>query len=99
MPNTTPTTQVPPGAISVGEWHEQGPGEHWRRFERTHRQVHTPWGVVNVDIDGEQWSDGRVEWLLTVTSQRRDIPLRPEDLGPLAEAILAARDEIEGFGS
>jgi hypothetical protein len=94
-PNTT-TTPNPPGAVSVGEWRREGGfGDEFRRFQGTHRPVVPGWEWVSVDIDGDQFADGRVEYLMTVRSRWGDIPLRVRFAGPLAEAIAAAGDEIE----
>jgi hypothetical protein len=93
---TTPNIHIsaPAGAVSVSEWRTQS-DEEYRSFECTYRPVRTPWREVTVNIDGEQWSDGRVDYFMTLRGRSAEVPLHPDDVGPLTEALLAAGDEIQ----
>ena len=80
-----------PPPVSVGHW-RTGYGETWRKLEGTLRIVPTAGDdLVGISVSGEEFADGRIERYVTVG----DFHLSAEHLGQWAEALLAARDEIE----
>jgi len=94
MANTTTAQQIPApaGALSVDEWRTEGSsGEQFRPFKGTSRQLEHCGGLVDLNISGEQYADGRIERFVFVG----DLCLDPPHLVQFARAFLAAHDEIQ----
>jgi hypothetical protein len=93
---TTTAIPLPAGAVSAGAW-RRNRAEEFRPFRGTHRDVDARFGLRHVDIDGDQHSDGHAEYYMTIRWRHHDIPLDAEGIGPLTEALLAAREEIKAL--
>lgn len=79
---------IPAGAVRVELADQDGDGNWYRNFDGTARTV----GGVRVDIEGVQYSDGRIERRLTVTSS--DLPNGPVLTTGQAREIAAALVEF-----
>src|ERR1700741_1748785 len=88
------TSHTPPAGVSVGHWRTGSDGQTWRRLEGSLRITESGFGdeIVGIDVRGDQFADGRTEWYVTV--EGCDLSIQPQHLGQWAEALLAARDEI-----
>lgn len=105
---TTATNQPPPhipaGAITVGEWEREGV----RAFYGTKRVVETANGNIVIELEGEQFADGKVRRFLYVIERPTSIivngyethkegpatgPVTVEDARKFGAALIAAADE------